>query len=114
MADLHILRHHSLGLHEARKVAYQWAKHVEQEFQMECTYQEGKSLDEVCFTRSGVNGTLHVAKDKFELNAKLGFLLGAFKSRIESEIVKNLDDLLRADEAAVKKAAAKKRTARKT
>ena len=29
-----------------------------------------------------------------ELDAKLGFLLGAFKDRIESEIVKNLDDLL--------------------
>ena len=75
---------------------------------------EGKSKDEVCFTRSGVSGTLHVTKDKFELNAKLGFLLGAFKSRIESEIVKNLDDLLRADEAAIKKAAAKKRAAKKT
>ena len=114
MADLHILRHHSLGLHEARKVAYQWAEQVEQEFQMACTYLEGKSLDEICFTRSGVSGTLHVTKDKFELNAKLGFLLGAFKSRIESEIVKNLDDLLRADEAAIKKVAAKKRAAKKT
>ena len=114
MADLHILRHHSLGLHEARKVAYQWAEQVEQEFQMACTYQEGKSLDEICFTRSCVSGTLHVTKDKFELNAKLGCLLGAFKSRIESEIVKNLDDLLRADEAAIKKVAAKKRAAKKT
>ncbi|MBK6295667.1 MAG: polyhydroxyalkanoic acid system family protein [Rhodoferax sp.] len=113
MADLHILRHHTLGLHEARRVAYQWAEHVEEEFQMACTYQEGKSLDEVCFTRSGVSGTLHVTKDRFELNAKLGFLLGAFKSRIESEIVKNLDDLLQADEAAIMKAAVKKRVAKK-
>ena len=112
MADLHILRHHSLGLHEARKVAFRWAEHVEEEFQMACTYEEGKSQDEVCFTRSGVSGTLHVTKDKFELNAKLGFLLGAFKARIESEIVKNLDDLLRADEAAIK-AAAKKHTRKK-
>ena len=107
MADLHILRHHSLGLHEARKVAFRWAELVEQEFQMECTYEEGKSQDEVCFTRSGVSGTLHVTKDKFELNAKLGFLLGAFKSRIESEIVKNLDELLLADQAALKAAARK-------
>jgi hypothetical protein len=30
----------------------------------------------------------------FELDAKLGFLLGAFRDRIESEIVKNLDALL--------------------
>src|SRR3990167_8103761 len=112
MADLHILRHHTLGLHEARKVAFRWAELVEQEFQMECTYEEGKSLDEVCFTRSGVSGTLHVTKDKFELKAKLGFLLGAFKSRIESEIVKNLDELLLADQAALK-AAVKKHTSKK-
>lgn len=112
MADLHILRHHTLGLHEARKVAFRWAEMVEQEFQMACTYEEGKSLDEVCFTRSGVSGTLHVTKDKFELNAKLGFLLGAFKSRIESEIVKNLDELVLADQAALK-AAAKKHASKK-
>ncbi|MDP2370741.1 polyhydroxyalkanoic acid system family protein [Rhodoferax sp.] len=111
MADLHILRHHSLGLHEARKVAFRWAEQVEEEFQMACTYEEGRSLDEVCFTRSGVSGTLHVTKDKFELNAKLGFLLGAFKARIESEIVKNLDDLLVMDLANVT-AAAKKRASK--
>ena len=34
--------------------------------------------------------------NRFELDAKLGFLLGAFKDRIESEIVKNLDELLAA------------------
>ncbi|MEO8120512.1 MAG: polyhydroxyalkanoic acid system family protein [Rhodoferax sp.] len=95
MADLHILREHALGLHEARKIAFKWAEHVEEEFGMDCTYEEGKSVDEVGFSRSGVQGTLVVTKDKFELNAKLGFLLGAFKATIESEIVKNLDDLLK-------------------
>lgn len=95
MADLHILREHGLGLTEARKIAFKWAEHAEQEFGMACTYEEGKAADEVSFTRSGVQGTLHVTKDKFELSAKLGFLVGAFKARIESEIVKNLDDLLK-------------------
>jgi putative polyhydroxyalkanoate system protein len=46
------------------------------------------------FTRSGVNGTLQVTQNCFELDAKLGFLLGAFKDRIEAEIIKNLDELL--------------------
>lgn len=104
MADLHILRQHKLGLHEARAVAFKWAEHAEQEFGMTCTYEEGKTEDEVSFTRSGVHGTLHVTKDKFELNAKLGFLVGAFKGRIESEIVKNLDDLLKAEPKAAAKA----------
>lgn len=94
MADLHILRQHALGLHEARKIAFKWAEHAEEEFGMRCTYEEGTMADEVCFTRSGVHGNLTVTHDTFELNAKLGFLVGAFKARIESEIVKNLDDLL--------------------
>ena len=46
------------------------------------------------FTRTGVKGTLLVTADHFELDAKLGLLLGVFKDRIESEIVKNLDELL--------------------
>jgi putative polyhydroxyalkanoate system protein len=94
VADLHILRPHALGLAEARKIAFTWAEHAEAEFGMACTYEEGTTADEVSFTRSGVHGTLAVTKDKFELTAKLGFLVGAFKARIESEIVKNLDDLL--------------------
>jgi putative polyhydroxyalkanoate system protein len=94
MSDLHILRDHALGLAKARKIAFKWAEHAEQEFGMNCTYEEGDAQDRVCFTRSGFNGSLLVTKDKFELNAKLGFLVGAFKGRIESEIVKNLDDLL--------------------
>ena len=94
MADLHILREHALGFPAARKIALAWAEQVESEFDMKCGIEEGKTADEVTFTRSGVNGTLHVTADKFELRAKLGFLLGAFKGRIEAEIVKNLDDLL--------------------
>jgi putative polyhydroxyalkanoate system protein len=111
MADLHILREHALGLAAARKIATTWAEQVESEFGMDCTLTEGKAGDVVHFTRSGVNGTLHVTKDRFELDAKLGFLLGAFKGKIEAEIVKNLDSLLApkaAPKAAAKKAAPKK------
>ena len=70
---------------------------------MECVYEEGETSDTVSFTRSGVNGTLLVTKEHFELDAKLGFLLGAFKDRIEGEIVKNLDTLLAAKPAGKKK-----------
>ena len=107
MADLHIVRDHQLGLSGARQVAFQWAEHAEEEFGMACTYEEGTIGDEVCFTRSGVSGTLVVTKDRFELSAKLGFLLGTFKSKIESEIVKNLDELLHKKPPA-KRAAKKK------
>jgi len=109
MADIHIEREHSLGLAAARKLAWRWAEQAENEFDMSCTYEEGKSCDEVQFTRSGVNGTLKVSADRFELDARLGFLLGAFKDRIESEIVKNLDTLLAAKKPAAKAAAKKKK-----
>jgi putative polyhydroxyalkanoate system protein len=107
VAELHISREHTLGLHAARKLAFTWAEHVEAQFGMVCTYEEGRSRDEVCFTRSGVDGTLSVTKDRFELRAQLGFLVGAFKGRIESEIVKNLDDLLQPAPAAKKPPARK-------
>jgi putative polyhydroxyalkanoate system protein len=96
LADIHIERQHKLGLAGARKIAYSWAEQAEQDLQMDCTYEEGTSRDEVCFSRAGVSGTLEVTQDRFELNARLGFLLGAFKTRIESEIVKNLDAMLAA------------------
>ncbi len=107
MADLHILRKHALGFAKARKLAFDWAEQVEKEFGMQCTYEEGKASDLVRFTRSGVQGEMQVTKDKFELDAKLGFLLGAFKARIEAEIVKMLDALVPADAPRAKPAARK-------
>lgn len=94
MPDIHIHREHTLGLERAREVALQWAEHAEEKFDMECTLLEGETSDTLEFKRSGVSGCLIVAPDHFELDAKLGFLLGAFSKTIEAEIEKNLDDLL--------------------
>jgi putative polyhydroxyalkanoate system protein len=114
MSDIRIHRQHSLGLAKARKVAWKWAEQVEVEFDMECTVLEGDFSDTVEFTRAGVTGTLVVAADHFDLNAKLGFLLGAFARTIENEIEKNLDTLLgQAGGGAPKKGAAKKAAAKK-
>ena len=96
MADIQIHRDHSLGLAKARKIAWKWAEQAEAKFDMECTVIEGETSDTVEFTRSGVNGRLIVAADHFDLQAKLGFLLGAFSKTIEGEITKNLDALLAA------------------
>lgn len=120
MPEIHIKREHALGLAGARKLAFQWAEAAERKLDMECTYEEGKTSDVVSFTRSGVNGELKVTKDSFELDARLGFLLGAFRDRIETEIVKNLDLLLAQkdphhafDKAMAKPHAAKKAPANK-
>ena len=94
MPDIRIHREHKLGLAKARKVAWDWAEQVEQKFGMECTVIEGETSDTVEFTRSGVSGQLVVAPDHFDLQARLGFLLGAFSKTIETEIEKELDGLL--------------------
>ena len=109
MADIHIHRNHKLGLDKAREVAWKWAEEVEQKFDMECTVLEGETSDTVEFTRSGVKGRLIVAPEHFDLEARLGILLGAFSRTIETEIERNLDDLLAKTKAAAKKAAPKKK-----
>lgn len=107
MPDIKIHREHDLGLEKARKVAWQWAEEAEQKFDMECTVVEGDFSDTVEFTRSGVSGRLIVAADHFDLEARLGFLLGAFAKTIEGEITKNLDALLAAGGKGAKPAARK-------
>jgi putative polyhydroxyalkanoate system protein len=94
MTDIHIRREHRLGLPKARKTAWQWAEMAEQKFGMECTVIEGETSDVVEFTRAGVEGRLVVEADSFDLTAKLGLLVGAFRARIESAIEENLDALL--------------------
>ena len=119
MPDIHITREHDLGLAAARKLAFRWAEVAEEKLGMECTYEEGKTSDLVTFSRSGVNGELKVTGSKFQLEARLGFLLGAFKDRIEAEITKNLDELLAQDDPhaafdqAVAKASGKPASAKK-
>ena len=99
MPDIHILRSHSLGLPEARKVAVVWAQKAEKKFGMECTYEEGEVQDSLHFSRAGVKGSLQVCADQVALHAGLGFLFGAFQERIESESSAQLDKLLMASEA---------------
>lgn len=98
MPDIRIERTHRLGLDAARQVARRWVEQAESGFDMTCDYTQGDAQDCVQFTRSGASGELRVSGDRFELHARLGFLLGAFKERIEAEISKNLDALL-ADQA---------------
>lgn len=99
MSDIHIQREHTLGLAIARQVALKWAQHVEKKFDMSCTILEGETSDTVEFSRSGVKGEMTVTAERFEVQAKLGFLLGAFAGQIESEVCKQLDEALAKEQA---------------
>ena len=108
MADIHIERAHGMSLENARKAATQWAAQAEKKFDMTCTYVAGQAADALSFTRSGVSGTLTVTAEAFQLQAKLGFLLSAFKDRIEGEVVRNLEALIATNSAPAESTAAPK------
>jgi putative polyhydroxyalkanoate system protein len=113
VAEIHIVREHALGLAGARRVARQWASQAEDQFGMECRHEHGRGGDRVHFSRLGASGTLEVGRDRFEVRARLGLLLGVLRGRIEAEIVGRLDALLNQRPAANKPAAAKKTSATK-
>ena len=94
MPDINIQREHGMSLAQARQAADKWTTQAEQKFGLSCVYSAGQDSDEVTFHRAGITGTLSITPDMFELSAKLGFLFGAFKEKIESEISKNLDTLI--------------------
>lgn len=94
MPQLHINRTHALGLDKARAIAQRWMEQARSDYDMQCRYESGPEQDVVRFERAGVQGTLEVDADQFVLQAELGFLLGAFKARIEEQITRNLDALL--------------------
>ncbi len=96
MANIHMVREHPLGLAGARKAAQGWARQVEDRLEMRCTFETHPDGDSVRFERTGVSGTLRVTKDRFELDARLGLVLGGFKGRSEAEITKYLDEMLAA------------------
>lgn len=94
MPDLRIHRQHDLGLEPARAIAHRWMDDARERFHMSCECQSGTEADTIGFQAPGVSGTLRVAADAFELEARLGFLLGPFSQRIEQEIAQQLDALL--------------------
>jgi putative polyhydroxyalkanoate system protein len=94
MPELNIERAHTLGLSGARTVAERWREQAEQEWGMACESDPGEFEDRMRFARSGVSGELVVSDTRFDLQLKLGFLLGAYSGKIEEKIKANLDALL--------------------
>lgn len=119
MSEISIRRRHALPLAEARKAAEKVARQLEKDFDLNYEWQ-GHVLH---FSRSGVEGTLHVSGEDVRIDARLGLLLGFLKARIEAEVEENLDALFgkpgarpakaTGNRAPAKKPGEKKSTARK-
>lgn len=95
MSDLHILRQHTLGLEKARKITDDWIVSAEKDYRMTCLLERNDDQDIVQFKRSGVEGVFISTADKFEMNAKLGFLFKSFLPKIKEQIEKNLDGVVK-------------------
>ncbi len=94
MPELHIAREHSLGLKAARAAAQRWAEEATREWGMQCRTEPGAQQDTIHFERTGASGHLTVSGHQFELQLKLGFLLGPLAGQIEQQIRHSLDELL--------------------
>ena len=86
MRDIDIRHHHSLPLPKARKAVEDIAKKLAAKFDMDY----GWDGDDLHFTRSGVDGRIHLTEKQIRVTARLGFLLSALKGTVEQEIRKVL------------------------
>ncbi len=94
MPELNIHRDHAMGLKAARLAAQRWAQEAEREWGMQCRTESGRMQDQIHFERNGVSGCLTVSGERFDLQLKLGFMLGPLAGRIEAQIRQSLDELL--------------------
>lgn len=92
--NLHIERDHTLGLDRARQITDDWIASAEQDYRMTCDLQRLDDKDIVTFKRTGATGQLVSTPDKFELDAKLGFLFKSFLPKIKQQIEQNLDNAI--------------------
>jgi putative polyhydroxyalkanoate system protein len=88
MAVIDIHRKHGRSIKDAKAAVERVAKAIGKEYGITHRW-DGNALT---FSRTGVSGTISVAKQDVHVHAELGFLMGALKSVIEREIVRQFDD----------------------
>jgi putative polyhydroxyalkanoate system protein len=88
MAVIDIHRAHGHSMKDAKAAVERVVKAIAREYGITHRW-DGNALS---FSRTGVAGTISVAKQDVHIHAELGFLMGALKPVIEREINKQLDD----------------------
>ena len=89
MSDIVIHRTHGLSAPNARKAADKIAAELEEEFDLDCEWDDDDVLH---FNRHGVSGHLSLSKHAVDIHVRLGFLLVAMRPHIESEIHRYCDE----------------------
>lgn len=94
MAEIHIHRAHRLAWDAALELAQDWQTQAERDWGLRCTAQTHEDSQQIAFERPGLQGSLRVSAEAFELRLTLGFLLSAYRARIEAELQRRLDGWL--------------------
>lgn len=82
MASIDITHPHSMTAGQARQGMQEVADKLVERFGVQCEWN-GDILN---FSRTGIDGHMALLPDQLHVTAELGFMLGAFKESIESEI----------------------------
>ncbi len=90
MADIRMIKYHSLPMAQARALVQQAADDMAEEYDLTSQWA-GNTLH---FRRSGVQGEMRVTDSEIDLEVTLGFLLKAFKSKFVEHIEHNFERLL--------------------
>jgi putative polyhydroxyalkanoate system protein len=98
MADIRMIKYHSLPMAQARTLVQKAADDLAEEYDLTSQWA-GNTLR---FRRSGVQGEMRVTESEIDLEVTLGFLLKAFKSKFVEHIEHNFDRLLAKAHAAHK------------
>lgn len=92
MSAIDVHRAHTLDKDHAREAAEALARDLSSQFDLDYQW-EG---DHLKFKRSGAKGHLNITNDDLHVHLELGMLLRPFKSKIEQEIHRQLDQILKA------------------
>lgn len=93
MADITIVHEHKLTPKKAREAAQKVADAIADEYGLACEW-EGDVLH---FERSGVQGQMTLEKKKVEMFIRLGFMMSAFSSTIETKVAENMKKVFGTD-----------------
>ena len=89
MSHIFIERSHEQTADEARRAVESLAQELTDRFGISYHWQD----DSLYFERAGVKGQIELEPGMVRIDARLGFLLAAFKYQLEQEIHREMDQL---------------------
>lgn len=87
MPNISLRQRHNKSPDELRELIKQMAATLEERYQLSSRWLNN---DEVEVTRSGIKGRITLGAAEVKVDIKLGLMMAAFKSTIESEISRSM------------------------